>query len=573
MRYFVNFGSNDAELMASRYDVSFRPGGNEIRPEYIALSYSLMATMVIPSEKYDDLGAWCAAQGLSAGEVPEEMFCHFRTDTAVRLGKGRELGEKELRLVPGWDPANDRDGDGKIDDEEFDNLANPEATAREMKEARIPMYYWGPPRDDYVMNIGHPDYQRYLAERHMPQQLAGGFDGFFVDTTPADVPGSGRGANVLEYPRGPGEDDAWMRDMQMAMAKVKIALPDSVLTANGWIADPFVLDGMERETGWLTITMSGRRFETSLESTMRLDRRGKMQLLQYNPSSARVSRQRDAIFGLAGYYLLAGDYTYYGYGRHPYGQVMSWYNPAADFDIGKATGPYEKMVLRQSEPSQGENLVANGDFEMDDDADGKPDGWSIAEPLELVEDVVKSGKRAVKIVSDSVQINNINKCFVTLKPNTAYTLSAWVKTEDITGGRQGAELYLHDFEDAQGGTTILLQGTNDWTQVSQIFTTGDDTWGRVTFRVYGATGTVWFDDIRIVEGVFADTILYTRRFSNALVVVRPSQPALGWGDDTAIEYALDGTYRPLQADGTLGDPIEKGASLRLGEAAILIPVP
>jgi len=95
--------------------------------------------------------------------------------------------------------------------------------------------------------------------------------------------------------------------------------------------------------------------------------------------------------------------------------------------------------------------------------------------------------------------------------------------------------------------------------------------GRVTFRVVGASGTVWFDHIRIVEGVVADTSLYTRRFSNALVMVRPAQPALGWGDDTAIEYALDGTYRPLQADGTLGDPIEKMASLRLGEAAILIP--
>jgi hypothetical protein len=52
--------------------------------------------------------------------------------------------------------------------------------------------------------------------------------------------------------------------------------------------------------------------------------------------------------------------------------------------------------------------------------------------------------------------------------------------------------------------------------------------------------------------------------------VRPSAPAIGWGDDTAIGHDLEGTYRPLQPDGTLGEPLQR-ISLRLGEAAILIP--
>ncbi len=583
MRYFLQFGGGyDAEVLASRYDVNWgTPAAKEFRPEYLALRGCLMATMVIPSGKHDALVAWCAEQGLGEEAVPDEMFSHFRTDREVTLhvGAERAANPRETRLIPGWDPANDRNGDGAVDDEEFANLANPEAHAQEMKQARIPIYYWGPPRDDYVMNIGHPDYQRFLAEKYMPDLIAGGYDGWWVDTTRSDVPGAGRDADVLEYPRGPGEGDAYMRDMQMALAKVKIALPGSMLTANGWSANPFVLDGMESE-GWLNITSSGSGFEARLKTAVERDRRGKIQLLQYNPifepersefgPKVPITLDRDAIFGLAAYYLVAGDFTYYGYGRHPYGKALTWYNAAVEFDIGRPEGPYEKLTIRQAEEADGQNLMANGDFEIDEDGDGLPDGWEVALPLVFDEEVVKSGKRSVRIDSDNVQINNFSKYWLTLKPNTTYTLNGWMKTEEINGGA-GAQMYVYDFEGAQtGGIAIVFHGTNDWTHVSQSFTTADDLEGRVNFRVYGSTGTAWFDDIRIVEGLFADTILYLRRFTNALVVVRPSLPAAGWGDETAIEHDLDRVYRPLQPDGTLGEPVQS-IPLRLGEAAILIP--
>ncbi len=139
-----------------------------------------------------------------------------------------------------------------------------------------------------------------------------------------------------------------------------------------------------------------------------------------------------------------------------------------------------------------------------------------------------------------------------------------MKTEEIKGGA-GAQVYVYDFDGAEsGGITIVFHGTNDWTRATQTFTTGDDAEGRVNFRVYGSTGTAWFDDIRILEGAFGAKTLHTRRFSKALVVVRPSQPAVGWGDGTAIDYDLDGTYRPLQADGTLGEGRGRGRMERPG---------
>ncbi len=69
--------------------------------------------------------------------------------------------------------------------------------------------------------------------------------------------------------------------------------------------------------------------------------------------------------------------------------------------------------------------------------------------------------------------------------------------------------------------------------------------------------------------------VYARQYGNALVLYKPlSSTANGsasgsLSDGTATTFALGGTYRPLQADGTLGAPITS-VSLRNGEGAILI---
>jgi hypothetical protein len=69
--------------------------------------------------------------------------------------------------------------------------------------------------------------------------------------------------------------------------------------------------------------------------------------------------------------------------------------------------------------------------------------------------------------------------------------------------------------------------------------------------------------------------IYQRNYTNALVLYKPlsSGPSGGVGtlaDNTATVQQLSRTYRPLQADGTLGAPITSIA-LRNGEGAILIP--
>ena len=67
--------------------------------------------------------------------------------------------------------------------------------------------------------------------------------------------------------------------------------------------------------------------------------------------------------------------------------------------------------------------------------------------------------------------------------------------------------------------------------------------------------------------------VYERQYDNALVLYKPLsyfRGRAGTSDDaTATTHDLGGTYRPLQADGTLGAAITR-ITLRNGEGAILV---
>lgn len=71
--------------------------------------------------------------------------------------------------------------------------------------------------------------------------------------------------------------------------------------------------------------------------------------------------------------------------------------------------------------------------------------------------------------------------------------------------------------------------------------------------------------------------VYQRDYAHALILYKPLSFG-GWngpkptlGDGTATRHELDGTYRPLRADGTLGDGVQS-IDLRNGEGAILVKV-
>jgi hypothetical protein len=146
-----------------------------------------------------------------------------------------------------------------------------------------------------------------------------------------------------------------------------------------------------------------------------------------------------------------------------------------------------------------DNLLVNGSFEYDSDGDNNPDDWIISEPVERDSTESVDGQYSAKIDS-TVVINNINRQYVDLKPNTTYTLSAWIKTENVTW--EGAQVYPYDYDGViDASKWIRVEGTTDWTSYSMQFSTGaDPSKARINFRLKHATGTAWFDDINLVEG-------------------------------------------------------------------------
>ncbi len=584
IRTFINFAGN-AQFARDWLDLSFRKEAKELRDSVLATRYGLICTLVLPhpstglplADKAAALAEFCVSKGLTKQGILEEMFCHFSEDTRVTLhvGAERAANPRETRLCPGWDPANDRNGDGRVDDEEAARLANPKATAREPRQARIPIYFWGPPRDDFVMNVGHPAYQEFMATV-WAQKLCAGYDGIYFDTVPPDVAGAGRSASVLEYPRTGGRRGQWLRDLQMMFARIKIAMPDKMITGNAWDANPMVNDGRQSE-GWMAIDRQLGRWRESLDHAIELDRRGKIQLIQYNPifhpelaefgPKLPVSQDRDKMFGLATYLLAHGRFTYFGFGRHPYAEVTKlWFN-AMRHDLGEPAGDYDLFDRVDAANLPGAtNLLPNGDFERAD-ANSNPAEWTVAEPVELDTNLKRSGSSAVKITSDDPRINNINKLSLRLKPHTSYTLIAWARCDGVKG-QPGAQVYPYEFDDADAQGMLTWSGTHDWSEQRLVFRTGDDVEGRINFRIYGATGTVWFDDIRLVEGVAAKQEVFSREYTKGLVLVKPYVGG-SFGEETATTHTLPGTFRPLNVDGTLGRPVQQ-VTLRNAEAAILV---
>ena len=570
-RTFIFYSSKMPEV-GERYDINFTQKSKAVNPDCAVLKYGLLATMVLPSTKASDLERFCVERGLTKAGILEDMFIHFAEDSPVTIHvrTERTLAPRVKRTIPGWDPRNDRNSDGVLDDGEFANLANPKATARKKCFARVPKYFWGPPRDDYVMYVGHREYQRFLAEVYATE-LIGDADGLFIDTTPATIPGAGS-RPVLEYPNRKENPGGWLRDMQVMLARVKLAIGDRLLTANGWRATPFVLDGMSAE-GWLNIQSGVGKVQSSFDRDAGFDRRGKIQMLQYNPiyepevsefgPKVPVSMERDGYYGLALFYLNQGPHMYNGYGRHPYGKGWKLYVPAVDYDTGKPKGAYRIWASDADKPIEGENLLKNGGFEEDADGDGLPDHWEIGDSgVQRVTDEKHSGKVSV-CQEKGAPDHSFALQWVTLKPNTPYTLSGWIKTKDVTGGA-GAQLYAYKFKGAKGmGVQTCAMGTTPWRRYVSTFTTGDGVRGRVNFRIHAA-GEAWFDDIRLVEGALTPWTVLGRDFDKALVLAQ-----VGGQYGRSVTHDLPSTFRLLQHDKTLGPPIQK-ITLRDGEAAILI---
>lgn len=162
-----------------------------------------------------------------------------------------------------------------------------------------------------------------------------------------------------------------------------------------------------------------------------------------------------------------------------------------------------KPVSAQASKEAQSNLLQNSSAE--EVRENRPVGWRPVthngDGALTVADAARTGSRSLRIASErGGDISWAARAAV--KPRTDYTLSAWVKTDNVQrlGNARGALLNIHELQDPVRGATKPLVGNNDWTKLELTFNSGELSeltvnclfggWGR-------ATGTAWFDDIEL----------------------------------------------------------------------------
>ncbi len=111
-----------------------------------------------------------------------------------------------------------------------------------------------------------------------------------------------------------------------------------------------------------------------------------------------------------------------------------------------------------------------------------------------------SGQKSVCIQNDKPTDTRCRQG-VSVKPNTVYKISCWVKTQDVGADKKGANISVAEITD----TSKDIHGTNsDWENISLYGRTGNDQ-NKITLTVglggYGSlnSGKAWFDDVSVTE--------------------------------------------------------------------------
>ncbi|HSI13126.1 MAG TPA: PVC-type heme-binding CxxCH protein [Chthoniobacter sp.] len=150
---------------------------------------------------------------------------------------------------------------------------------------------------------------------------------------------------------------------------------------------------------------------------------------------------------------------------------------------------------------EGPNLLPNPGFEIVG-ADGLPEGWTRRDygrnpgnekaewKIVSGEGMTHSGNNAVRVITRADADTSLH-ADVTVKPNTQYKLSGWVKAHGIRG-----KVSLNDH--IGRAETDKVTRESDWTEVETIFNSGQKTTASINL-LHVAKGDGFWDDVKLVE--------------------------------------------------------------------------
>lgn len=140
-----------------------------------------------------------------------------------------------------------------------------------------------------------------------------------------------------------------------------------------------------------------------------------------------------------------------------------------------------------------DNLVANGGME---DGGSYPSDWNRLCCSSRDTAVSRSGIASLQANANSSYTYDYQS--ILLQPNTEYTLSAWIKTQNVNG--YARVRFSRIQPDVITWNSTSVSGTQDWTYVSVTFTTPSQFYeGRLDLIWDFDSGTAWYDDVVLVE--------------------------------------------------------------------------
>ena len=245
------------------------------------------------------------------------------------------------------------------------------------------------------------------------------------------------------------------------------------------------------------------------------DHKGRKTIAQFNNLGNTVSVQDDE--GRAGYWQYAND-----------GADES--NTTRQNQLTAASKLQDSVV----------NLLKNGNCEHDD-------GWSFigspASPtgkLEYSTATKYMGTRCLKLS----RADSTGKAFagqdITLKPNTTYTFSAYMKTTGMSGSGRGAGIWLETSPvqgQYPGAWSQLYTADTDWVRVQATYTTGPDPNPysdklRCLLTCGTEPGTAYFDCLQLEEAPTASRFNLVQN-ANFSFPGATANDALYWGKGSA----------------------------------------
>ncbi|WP_291300834.1 LamG-like jellyroll fold domain-containing protein [Desulfosporosinus sp. BICA1-9] len=224
---------------------------------------------------------------------------------------------------------------------------------------------------------------------------------------------------------------------------------------------------------------------------------------------------------------------------------------------GHGSAWFDALLLERGSTASRYNILENPSMEM---GTNSVDAWTTATfggsfyPA-WSSATAKEGSKSLSLYSSS-GFDGDWRQIITVKPNTTYTFTGWVKTQDLQqlDAQVFGTYYLVEY-DANNNLMPMHRtlgnnlGTNDWKRVLYTFTTSPST---VTLRIgaslgnWGqAKGMAWFDGVRLFEGRITDTYLYdeARNF--------PTHHLDAQGNPSAVTYDLLGNK--ITETNALGD--------------------